>query len=103
MLLRSCCSCSVIVPSPQIRAGRRISAVEKRRVMVTQLLRSPVLNAAGEQVGRVEDFIAKLADSGYPPITGLKVGVGGHDVFVGPTFGGGREAERVKPKLRPAG
>jgi len=34
--------------------------------MVTQLLRSPVLNAAGEQVGRVEDFIAKLADSGYP-------------------------------------
>src|SRR6266481_7798595 len=56
---------------------------EKRRVTVTQLLRSPVLDAAGEQVGRVEDFIAKLTDGGYPPITGLKVGVGGHDVFVG--------------------
>ena len=60
--------------------------------MVTQLLRSPVLNAAGEQVGRVEDFIAKLADSGYPPITGLKVGVGGHDVFVGLKF-----VERLEP------
>ncbi len=56
---------------------------EKRRVTVTQLLRSPVLNSAGEQVGRVEDLIAKLTDGGYPPITGLKVGVGGHDVFVG--------------------
>src|SRR5258706_12011954 len=56
---------------------------EKRRVTVTALLRSPVLDAAGEQVGRVEDFIAKLTDGGYPPITGLKVGVGGHDVFVG--------------------
>ncbi|HET7465891.1 MAG TPA: CBS domain-containing protein, partial [Candidatus Dormibacteraeota bacterium] len=58
-------------------------AQEKRRVTVTQLLRSPVLNAAGEQVGRVEDFIAKLTNGGYPPITGLKVGVGGQDVFVG--------------------
>ena len=55
---------------------------EKRRVTVTQLLRSPVFNAAGEQVGRVEDLIAKLAEGGYPPITGLRVGVGGHDVFV---------------------
>jgi len=56
---------------------------EKRRVTVTQLLRSPVMNAAGEQIGRVEDFIAKLTDGGYPPITGLKVGLGGHDIFVG--------------------
>src|SRR6266481_1655051 len=65
---------------------------EKRRVTVTQLLRSPVLDAAGEQVGRVEDFIAKLTDGGYPPITGLKVGVGGHDVFVGR-----RLIERLEP------
>ena len=40
---------------------------EKRRVTVTQLLRSPVLNSAGEQVGRVEDLIAKLTDGGYRP------------------------------------
>ncbi len=58
-------------------------AAEKRRVTVTQLLRSPVFNPAGEQVGRVEDLIAKLADGGYPPIKGLKVRVGGRDVFVG--------------------
>src|SRR5712692_4422587 len=56
---------------------------DKRRVMVTQLLRSPVFNPAGEQVGRVEDFIVKLVDGGYPPVTGLKVRIGAQDVFVG--------------------
>src|ERR1700694_5884345 len=56
---------------------------EKRRLMLTQLLRSPVLNPAGAEVGRVEDFIVKLAEGGgYPPITGLKVRVGAQDVFV---------------------
>lgn len=62
---------------------RKQHAREKRRVTVTQLLRSPVLNPSGEQVGRVGDFIAKLTDGGYPPITGLKVSIGGHEVFVG--------------------
>jgi CBS domain-containing protein len=56
---------------------------EKRRVTLTQLLKSPVLNPVGEQVGKAADFIAKLTDGGYPPITGIKVNVGGQDVFVG--------------------
>ena len=56
---------------------------DKRRLMVTQLLRSPVLNPAGTEVGRVEDFIVKLADGTYPPVTGLKVRVGAQDVFIG--------------------
>ncbi len=56
---------------------------EKRRVMVTQLLRSPVLNPAGGEVGRLEDLIVKLGEGGYPPVTGLKVRVGAQGVFVG--------------------
>jgi CBS-domain-containing membrane protein len=57
---------------------------DKRRLMLTQVLRSPVLNPAGSEVGRVEDFIVKLAEGGgYPPITGLKVRVGAQDAFVG--------------------
>jgi CBS domain-containing protein/sporulation protein YlmC with PRC-barrel domain len=56
---------------------------DKRRLMVTQLLRSPVLNPAGAEVGRVEDFIVKLAEGGYPPVSGLKVRVGAQGVFVG--------------------
>src|SRR5487761_124678 len=57
---------------------------DKRRLMLTQILRSQVLNPAGAEVGRVQDFIVKLAEGGgYPPITGLKVRVGTQDVFVG--------------------
>ena len=56
---------------------------DKRRLMVTQLLRSPVLNPAHAEVGRVQDFIVRLAEGGYPPVMGLKVRVGAQDVFVG--------------------
>ncbi len=57
---------------------------EKRRVMVTQLLRSPVFNPAGVELGRLADLIVKLdsAGGGYPPVTGIKVRMGGSDVFV---------------------
>jgi CBS domain-containing protein/sporulation protein YlmC with PRC-barrel domain len=56
---------------------------EKRRLMLTQILHSPVLNPAGTEVGRVVDFIVKLSDGTYPPVTGLKVRVGAQDVFIG--------------------
>ena len=56
---------------------------DKRRLMLTQLLRSPVMNPAGADIGRVEDVIVKLAEGGYPPVTGLKVRLGAQDVFVG--------------------
>ncbi len=51
-------------------------------LMLTQLVGSPLLNPAGERLGLVEDFIVRLADSGYPPVTGLKVRVGGRHLFV---------------------
>ncbi len=60
--------------------------------MLTQLLRSPVLNPAGTEVGRVEDFIVKLADGAYPPVKGLKVRVGAQDMFVGKDL-----IERLEP------
>jgi CBS domain-containing protein/sporulation protein YlmC with PRC-barrel domain len=56
---------------------------DNRRLMITQLLRSPVLNPAGTEVGRVEDFIVKLSEGTYPPTTGMKVRVGAQDVFIG--------------------
>ena len=55
---------------------------EKRRLMVTQILRSPILNPAGVELGRLEDLIVKLDAGGYPPVTGIKVRMGGRDVFV---------------------
>jgi CBS domain-containing protein len=58
---------------------------EKRRLMLTQVLNSPVLNPAGDELGRLEDLIVKLGEGGggYPPVTGLKVRIGGSDVYVG--------------------
>ena len=55
---------------------------DKRRVMLTQLLRSPVLNPPGTEVGRLEDIVVKLGDGTYPPVTGIKMRVGAQDVFV---------------------
>jgi sporulation protein YlmC with PRC-barrel domain len=72
--------------------GLHVARPDKRRIMVTQLLRSPVLNPAGTEVGRVEDFIVKLSDGSYPPVVGLKVRVGAQDVFIGKDL-----IERMEP------
>src|SRR5438067_13584600 len=56
---------------------------DKRRLMITQLLHSPVLNPAGTEVGRVEDFIVRLGEGTYPPATGLKVRDGAQHAFIG--------------------
>ena len=49
---------------------------------VSSVLRSPLLDRAGERLGRVEDLIVRLADGGYPPVTGLKARIGGRELFV---------------------
>lgn len=49
---------------------------------LTSLLHSPLLDRAAEKLGRVEDLIVRLADGGYPPVTGLKARIGGRELFV---------------------
>jgi CBS domain-containing protein len=51
-------------------------------VHLSSILRSPLLDRAGERLGRVEDVIVRLADGGYPPVTGLKARIGGRELFV---------------------
>jgi CBS domain-containing protein len=51
-------------------------------VQLSSVLRSPLLDRAGERLGRVEDLIVRLADGGYPPVTGLKARIGGRELFV---------------------
>ncbi len=72
--------------------GGAATGREKRRLMVTQLLRSPVLNPAGDELGRLADLIVKLDGGGYPPVTGVKVRMGGRDVFVS-----GKNIEKLAP------
>ncbi len=57
-------------------------AVSQQVVPVSSIVRSPLLDRAGERLGRVEDVIVRLADGGYPPVTGLKARIGGRELFV---------------------
>jgi CBS domain-containing protein len=59
-----------------------VNALPQPTVHLSTLLRSPLLDRAGERLGRVEDLIVRLADGGYPPVTGLKARIGGRDLFV---------------------
>jgi CBS domain-containing protein len=59
-----------------------MSALPQPVVHLSTVLRSPLLDSAGERLGRVEDLIVRLADGGYPPVTGLKARIGGRDLFV---------------------
>ena len=43
---------------------------------------SPLVDRAGEKLGRVEDVIVRLADGGFPPVTGLQARIGGRELFV---------------------
>jgi CBS domain-containing protein len=51
-------------------------------VHLSSVLRSPLLDRAEERLGRVEDLIVRLADRGYPPVTGLKARIAGRELFV---------------------
>ncbi|HEX7264961.1 MAG TPA: CBS domain-containing protein [Candidatus Dormibacteraeota bacterium] len=73
-------------------AGNGGAIPEKRRLMVTQLLRSSVLSPGGEELGKLEDLIVKLDGGGYPPVTGIKVRMGGREVFVS-----SRNIEKIAP------
>jgi CBS domain-containing protein len=52
-------------------------------VHLTSIAGSPLLDASGERLGRVEDVIARL-DLGehLPPVTGLKARIGGRSLFL---------------------
>jgi CBS domain-containing protein len=43
---------------------------------------SQLVDPQGEKLGRVEDVIVRLADGGFPPVTGLQARIGGRDLFV---------------------
>jgi CBS domain-containing protein/sporulation protein YlmC with PRC-barrel domain len=50
---------------------------------LSSLAGSPLLDSSGERLGRVEDLIVRLdAGDQLPPVTGLKVRIGGREMFV---------------------
>jgi CBS domain-containing protein len=52
-------------------------------VHVSAVAGSPLLDSAGERLGRVEDVVARLdLLDGLPPVIGLKARIGGREMFV---------------------
>lgn len=56
--------------------------VDARRLRLTEIVRSPLLDTRGESVGRIDDVIVRLGSHGYPLVSGLAARVGSRDVFV---------------------
>jgi CBS domain-containing protein len=51
-------------------------------LQLSELLRRPLLDSAGEPVGRLSDVIVRLRGADPPLVTGLVASVGGREVFV---------------------
>jgi CBS domain-containing protein/sporulation protein YlmC with PRC-barrel domain len=75
------------VPHQRRRRTRRILASEgvfDSIVSLAGLLGRPVRNQTGQEIGRLEDVVARWADGQvYPPVSGLVIRVGRRLAFVG--------------------
>src|SRR5437588_51875 len=49
---------------------------------VTAILDSPLVDRAGERLGRVDDVIARFAEGGHPPVTGLVGRLAGRRLYI---------------------
>lgn len=57
-------------------------AAEPVRLALTGILHSPLIDSAGGRLGRVDDVIARFAEGGYPPVTGLVGRIAGRKLFI---------------------
>ena len=57
-------------------------ATEPVRLALTGIIHSPLIDRAGGRLGRVDDVIARFAEGGYPPVTGLVGRIAGRRLFI---------------------
>ena len=57
-------------------------AAEPVRLALTGIMHSPLVDRAGGRLGRVDDVIARFAEGGYPPVTGLVGRIAGRRLFI---------------------
>ena len=58
------------------------TAVERRTLSLSRLLKRGVLGAKGQHLGRLADVIVRLRGTEYPLVTGLVADVGGRRIFI---------------------
>ncbi len=52
------------------------------RLALTGIIHSHLVDSAGGRLGRVDDVIARFAEGGYPPVTGLVGRIAGRRLFI---------------------
>jgi hypothetical protein len=57
-------------------------SVRQALVSLAGLLWRPVLNQAGEEIGRLVDVVCRWSGEPYPPVTGVVVKVGRRSAYV---------------------
>ena len=57
-------------------------AAETVRLALSEILHRPLVDSAGGRLGRVDDVIARFAEGGYPPVTGLVGRIAGRKLFI---------------------
>ena len=63
--------------------GPRIVASMNNRILhLTQVTKVPLLDRAGERMGRVADLLVQISDGGYAPVIGITARISGRDVFL---------------------
>ena len=73
-----------------------MATIQGSLLPASRVIHAGLVDSRGERLGRVEDLIVRLADRGYPPVTGLKVRGGGRDLFVPAARVGSLEPNRVQ-------
>jgi CBS domain-containing protein len=51
-------------------------------VHLSNVIRRPLVDGAGDRLGRVQDVVARVGDAPHPPLVGLVVKVEGRELFV---------------------
>ena len=49
---------------------------------LSSVIKRPLVDRAGDRLGRVQDLIVRVGEQPHPPIVGLVVTIGGRDLFV---------------------
>jgi CBS domain-containing protein len=59
-----------------------VPEMELQLVHLSNVIRCPLVDGAGDRLGRVQDLVARVGDDPHPPLVGLVVRVEGRQLFV---------------------
>ena len=49
---------------------------------LSSVIKRPLVDSAGDRLGKVQDLIVRAGESPHPPVVGLVIDIGGRDLFV---------------------